>query len=776
MIRRDRPEAGTPRPRTGDTTCIVLMLAGSLAWLLVLATPLLRGAVFRPDDLAFFHLPLRSFIAETYRQGGDPTWCPDLFLGFDLHGEGQIGLAHPTRRLMYLALPVVTAFWFEVIAPMPLAALGTTFFLRRQRLPWAAAGLGGCVFGFGGYLVFHYVHPNSTAVAAHLPWLLLVSDLALRTKRAGTRRLSLAGSALLIGSMALLGHPQTLWYVLLAQGSYVVLMRGRASLAGRLACLAAASVLGAGLGGVQLAATSEAAAQSYRVDPGPEFSGLLSMHPLNLHQWVVPLLYRPRVVAPALPLAGFVTPAGTKLAEAHAREFGLYNGAIVPVAFVWMAMRGRSLRRRRPLIAWAALMIVGGLALAFGVYTPLFEVTSRTPVLNLFRAPARYVVLVHFASAVLVALAFADAMKLARRAAPARIALGWLAIPSLAGLMVAVLSRAAAARWPETLVAEALADPVWPALSLLLLAAVSVVLVCVARGTSWAPPVLVALTLADLAGHAAGHFFLEPPGTPEEIASPYQSPPMGDFERVFVAGQYNNLWMGSGRGIVGGYAALAPETRLDYSKPEAQRLAGVRWSVVNGTTEERRDALPFARLVTETLVSTADANQEIESIDLNRVALVQEAVPIEPGVAGRATVVAAEPGHTRLAVSAPTRQLLVLSERYHPGWAARVDGSPRTVRRVNADFLGCVVPAGDHDVDFHFEPSGRRFGARWSIASLAVTAVLACSGLWRNRREGASRCGSPGTRTAIIRASAAPRPTAGRWSRGSPSGATRSTS
>ena len=50
-----------------------------------------------------------------------------------------------------------------------------------------------------------------------------------------------------------------------------------------------------------------------------------------------------------------------------------------------------------------------------------------------------------------------------------------------------------------------------------------------------------------------------------------------------------------------------------------------------------------------------------------------------------------------MAVATPTRQLLVVSESYHPGWQAAVDGVPQPVLRVNGDFLGCVVGPGKAD-------------------------------------------------------------------------------
>jgi hypothetical protein len=55
------------------------------------------------------------------------------------------------------------------------------------------------------------------------------------------------------------------------------------------------------------------------------------------------------------------------------------------------------------------------LVLAFGKYNVIFPAYARLPLVGLFRAPARFVVLVHFATSVLAALAFADLAGLAGR-------------------------------------------------------------------------------------------------------------------------------------------------------------------------------------------------------------------------------------------------------------------------------------------------------------------------------------------------------------------------
>jgi uncharacterized membrane protein YfhO len=63
---------------------------------------------------------------------------------------------------------------------------------------------------------------------------------------------------------------------------------------------------------------------------------------------------------------------------------------------------------------------------------------------------------------------------------------------------------------------------------------------------------------------------------------------------------------------------------------------------------------------------------------------------------------------------------LVLSDTYYPGWVASVDGQPTPVLRGDVLFRVVAVPAGDHDVQFRFEPRSVRLGLAISVVSLLL--------------------------------------------------------
>src|SRR5437870_4450400 len=145
-------------------------------------------------------MPLRYFMQRCLHNGDDPAWCPHLFCGYDLHGEGQAGMDHPWHRLLYSFLPLTVAFNIEVFANYPFLCLGTYLFLRRHRLPQDAALAGALTMTFGGFTLPHYSHTNAIAIVAHMPWLLWATNVAWTEASPRRRALAAVAIALLTGS------------------------------------------------------------------------------------------------------------------------------------------------------------------------------------------------------------------------------------------------------------------------------------------------------------------------------------------------------------------------------------------------------------------------------------------------------------------------------------------------------------------------------------------------------------------------------------------------
>jgi hypothetical protein len=89
-------------------------------------------------------------------------------------------------------------------------------------------------------------------------------------------------------------------------------------------------------------------------------------------------------------------------------------------------------------------------------------------------------------------------------------------------------------------------------------------------------------------------------------------------------------------------------------------------------------------------------------------------------------------GRVRIAASTPRDALLVLSDNFFPGWRAFVDGREQPVVRGDMLFRTVPLPAGQHEVEFRFEPRSIQLGLIVTLASLLLLIALVIAG-WRAR-------------------------------------------
>lgn len=676
-----------------------------LALFLGLAWPVPLRRMFPINDVIGYHVPLKQVYQRMLAAGDLPLWTPVLFAGFDLHGEGQLGAFHPLHLLLYRALPLDLAFNFEVLFAYAAGVAGMYWLLRRFAIHADAALVGATTYGLGGFMVTHYPHVNMIAVVAHIPWLLICFDELIAGEARGRRTLAYVASALLIGSQALLGFPQAIWWTLLA-GSAFVAWRAHATRRWPRVVLPACAVLtGALIGAVQVLPTLSAAARSTRAEESSSFLLGYSLEPWNIVQLWSPYTLRFRAIS--------------RLDRLQFHEFALYPTTLLLLAPIWLWIRRREFTRHRSLAVAAGVFAAVAFVLALGRYGGLAKLLIYLPVVGSFRAPARFILLLQMGLATMTAVGYEDLLAV-RASGGVRLSRGAIAaISSLAVLnilTILLLNGGIIRVAPDVQLAKlshALPGTVFVvgATALLLLAA---------RGRRWALPALLVLTTMDLAAWGLYYVHRTRPLPVEGFVMPMPGNTTGEPMRLAGPPNWGDLALMNGYELVGGYAGLYPRTTLSWDTEAFARLAGAkrrfdkRLQVVDLTGGVAR-----ARMLTDVRV-TEDVATEIERIDLQRTALATTAIPPLSGTPGNARIVVDRPGHVRVAVDAPGRQMLSLSERYDPGWSATVDGVGAAITPLNGDFLGVVVDGGSHEVDLRFLPSSFVNGAIVSAAGLLV--------------------------------------------------------
>lgn len=96
------------------------------------------------------------------------------------------------------------------------------------------------------------------------------------------------------------------------------------------------------------------------------------------------------------------------------------------------------------------------------------------------------------------------------------------------------------------------------------------------------------------------------------------------------------------------------------------------------------------------------------------------------------------PNELRYKFSSQSDQLAFFSEIYYPaGWSAYIDGQEADILRADYAFRALVVPAGEHEIVFRFDPQSYHLGANISRVTSAILllALIALIGVAFVRRS-----------------------------------------
>jgi hypothetical protein len=159
--------------------------------------------------------------------------------------------------------------------------------------------------------------------------------------------------------------------------------------------------------------------------------------------------------------------------------------------------------------------------------------------------------------------------------------------------------------------------------------------------------------------------------------------------------------------------------------PATAEPSPARWKLLTQTPYvdiyENGRPLPRAWLSSETRVLNESAMLEVirnarfadgTNWDPATTGLIEAplAGDVRPQSQGTAQIVRYEPNRIDVSTKADGPSLLVLGENHYPGWRTYVDGRAVDTLRVDYNLRGAVLPAGEHLVEFSYQPKSLLIG------------------------------------------------------------------
>jgi len=768
---------------TYEPTRPTLAATGLLAlWIAVLSFPMLSGQWLASpwSDQHDAGYAYRAWGAEWWhRLGHVPLWNPELFGGLPFVAAGHGDIFYPTSFLRLL-LPVATVVNLGFVLHYLLLGLATYWLLRRLHVSWTGSVIGALAYQLSGVIASYPSpgHDGKLFASTALPLALLGLVLALRDKRwEGYALLSLSVA------LALLGHVQIAYYVLIAAGLFALYLtleatpsEPPAARVGRLALALLAVTLGFGLAMIQILPFIHYIPFSPRAQGYYGFAGSAS--------YAIPWEHVPEFFFKNF-AGSRETYWGPNPLKLHSQYLGL------PV--IALATLGVGVKDQRRLILWLGGIGLLLLLISLGASTPFYRLWwSVMPLVKKTRAPDMAFFVVAFVCAAFAGL---GAERLERREGakalvPWVVAAGAVALLAVTGVLGSVAVALAGARASAAqATGSAIAGGALSSAAALVITASVALVALPARIT----PRLFSITLALVVGADlwlnATHFWVYSPDPSKDLFRPdqvteratatplsYRAVDLGVYPKNGVslmafgipqllgyAGNeiryFDELWGGRNEWRNLSHLQLWDLFAIRYAiAPAAARNAdsipGFRRLLASAPTSagvpanlfERTQPAPYARVVPGAIKADPDAVIPTlldPRMDYSRLVLFTNDQPVVPEPIkkmpepspSRATVTAWQPGRMTVTLepAAPAPGYLLIAENWHPDWQATVDGRPTPTLRGDFTLITVPLPAGARSVELAFRSPDYETGKEISLASLAVLVAVAVAPLVARR-------------------------------------------
>ncbi len=349
--------------------------------------------IFARGDTFYYFYPYWEHRARALLTGEIPLWNPYLFMGAPFLANSQAGVLYPLNwPLAFFNTP--QAVKVSTLVHLSIAACGTFVLARRTfNFPAIPAGISALTFTLSGHLTTKVEQVNQAQGLAWLPWLVYAAHVSVTADTLPKRLRAGASFAGILAMQLLAGHTQSMYISLFGAGIWVATLLISDVIANKtwqnwpaIKSLIANYwvpipfiAMGIAISAAQLLPTLELSQNSMRSGGMSPYEAVsFSLHPLLIGRGFLPG-YSRTLFSEFLGYVGIIA------------LFFAING-------IFKSWNTRALR--------AVLVLhVVGFALALGGYNPIYwGLLEIIPGFDLFRAPARWLVLWSLATSLLIGL------------------------------------------------------------------------------------------------------------------------------------------------------------------------------------------------------------------------------------------------------------------------------------------------------------------------------------------------------------------------------------
>ncbi len=186
------------------------------------------------------------------------------------------------------------------------------------------------------------------------------------------------------------------------------------------------------------------------------------------------------------------------------------------------------------------------------------------------------------------------------------------------------------------------------------------------------------------------------------------------------------------------------EHQLSKSNMQVMNMLNTKYFIISNQQDQQPMAIPNPEALgpvwfVKAIRFVNNADEEIKALDNfspKDTAIAdkreQSKIPVMPQIDSTASIRLVQNLNDQILYEskAASNQFAVFSEIYYPyGWRAFIDGKETPIARVNYVLRGLPVPAGDHKIEFRFEPKAKATGDMISLVISILSWILLIGGL-----------------------------------------------